>query len=75
MLEFVEALSLFGFRSEAMMPVYGMAEATLAISFAPLLKPSVVMAFDSYLLDRKTRLARWKVLIRQPGYYQKLAWL
>jgi acyl-CoA synthetase (AMP-forming)/AMP-acid ligase II len=55
MRDFVEALKPFGFRPEAMMPVYGMAEATLAISFAPLLKPSVVRAFEASLLDRENR--------------------
>ena len=55
MRDFVEALNPFGFRPEAMMPVYGMAEATLAISFAPLLKPSVAMAFEATLLDLENR--------------------
>ncbi|TRZ70620.1 MAG: hypothetical protein D4R97_08035 [Bacteroidetes bacterium] len=36
MQDFVAALMPFGFIPEAMMPVYGMSEATLAISFAPL---------------------------------------
>jgi len=40
-----------------MMPVYGMAEATLAISFTPLMKPSVITAFDASLLDRE-RIAK-----------------
>ena len=51
--DFVETLRPFGFRTEAMMPVYGMAEATLAITFSPLMKPSVVTAFDASLLDRE----------------------
>jgi acyl-CoA synthetase (AMP-forming)/AMP-acid ligase II len=34
-----------------MMPVYGMAEATLAVSFSPLMKPSVTTVFDSNRLD------------------------
>ncbi len=55
MQEFVAALNPFGFRPEAMMPVYGMAEATLAISFAPLLKLSEVTAFEASLLDRENR--------------------
>ena len=55
MQDFVASLEPFGFRPEAMMPVYGMSEATLAISFAPLLKPSVVTAFESSLLDRENR--------------------
>ena len=55
MQDFVAALQPFGFRPEAMMPVYGMAEATLAISFAPLLKPAVSKAFEATLLDRENR--------------------
>jgi acyl-CoA synthetase (AMP-forming)/AMP-acid ligase II len=55
MQEFVDVLGVSGFRPEAMMPVYGMAEATLAISFAPLMKRSMIMAFDASLLDRENR--------------------
>jgi acyl-CoA synthetase (AMP-forming)/AMP-acid ligase II len=55
MQDFIDALSPSGFRPEAMMPVYGMAEATLAISFTPLMKPSVITAFDATLLDRENR--------------------
>jgi acyl-CoA synthetase (AMP-forming)/AMP-acid ligase II len=55
MQEFMEALNPFGFKPEAMMPVYGMSEATLAVSFPPLLKRSVVNAFDAALLDRENR--------------------
>jgi acyl-CoA synthetase (AMP-forming)/AMP-acid ligase II len=51
--DFVDALGPHGFRPEAMMPVYGMAEATLAISFTPLMKPSVITAFNAALLDRE----------------------
>ena len=54
MQEFVEALAPSGFRPEAMMPVYGMAEATLAISFTPLMQPSVITAFHATLLDRES---------------------
>jgi acyl-CoA synthetase (AMP-forming)/AMP-acid ligase II len=57
MQEFTGSLLPFGFRSEAMMPVYGLAEATLAVSFTPLMKPSVIKAFDAALLDRE-RVAR-----------------
>lgn len=53
--EFVDALEPHGFDRKAMMPVYGMAEATLAISFTPLMMPSVIRAFDSYQLDRENR--------------------
>jgi acyl-CoA synthetase (AMP-forming)/AMP-acid ligase II len=55
MQDFVDALVPFGFRPEAMMPVYGMAEATLAITFTPLMEPSVITAFDSSLLDRENQ--------------------
>jgi acyl-CoA synthetase (AMP-forming)/AMP-acid ligase II len=56
--DIVSSLQPFGFRPEAMMPVYGMAEATLAISFSPLMKSSVVTAFDAFLLDRENRADR-----------------
>jgi len=49
--EFVEKLKPCGFKPEAMMPVYGMAEATLAVSFTPLMQPSVITAFDARKLD------------------------
>jgi acyl-CoA synthetase (AMP-forming)/AMP-acid ligase II len=55
MQEFVDTLALSGFRPEAMMPVYGMAEATLAISFAPLLQRSVIKAFNAPILDRENK--------------------
>ena len=55
MQDFIYALRPSGLRPEAMMPVYGMAEATLAISFAPLMKKSVSMAFDALLLDREKK--------------------
>jgi acyl-CoA synthetase (AMP-forming)/AMP-acid ligase II len=50
--EFIDALQPYGFRPEAMMPVYGMAESTLAISFASLRGLSVSTAFNASLLDR-----------------------
>ncbi len=51
--EFVESLKKFHFPEEAMMPVYGMAEATLAISFTPLMQPSVIHNFDIEALDKQ----------------------
>jgi acyl-CoA synthetase (AMP-forming)/AMP-acid ligase II len=50
--EFISTVKKFHFAEEAMMPVYGMAEATLAVSFTPLMKPSVITCFDSDALDR-----------------------
>lgn len=51
--EFSKALEHYGFHKDAMMPVYGMAEATLAVSFTPLMQPSVVKNFDSLQLDKE----------------------
>lgn len=56
MQDFLRILEPFGFRPDAMMPVYGMAEATLAISFTPLMKPTEISAFDADLLDRKNQV-------------------
>ncbi len=53
--EFTAAVKKFHFPQEAMMPVYGMAEATLAISFTPLMQPSVITCFDSDELDRNRK--------------------
>lgn len=58
--EFTAALKKFHFHDDAMMPVYGMAEATLAISFTPLMKPSVVTCFDSEELDRNHKAVESK---------------
>ena len=55
MQDFIDVLSPSGFRQEAMMPVYGLAEATLAVSFAPLMRSPVISAFDAHLLDRENR--------------------
>lgn len=53
--EFVEALKPYQFKPEVMMPVYGMAESTLAISFASLRNRPVATAFNALLLDREHR--------------------
>ncbi|MCX6250121.1 MAG: AMP-binding protein [Bacteroidetes bacterium] len=53
MQEFVDALVPSSLRPEVMMPVYGMAESTLAISFASLRNRSVATAFNASLLDRE----------------------
>lgn len=46
MSEFMSKLSVYGLRKEAMMPAYGMAENTLAMSFSPLLKDPVITTFS-----------------------------
>lgn len=50
--DFIELLQPYNFRHEAMMPVYGLAEATLAVTFTPFMQPSVVTPFNALLLDR-----------------------
>jgi acyl-CoA synthetase (AMP-forming)/AMP-acid ligase II len=47
---FSERFSRWGFRPEAMTPVYGLAEAGLAVSFSELLQPPLVAEFDRDLL-------------------------
>lgn len=51
--EFCKTLAPLNFDKRAMMPVYGMAEATLAVSFSPLMQESIVNTFDSNLLDKQ----------------------
>jgi acyl-CoA synthetase (AMP-forming)/AMP-acid ligase II len=51
--EFLDRLSVHRLRRGAMMPAYGMSEATLAISFSPLLKDPVVTAFNRTLLQKE----------------------
>lgn len=49
---FIEELKPFNFRPEAMMPVYGMAEVSLAATFTPLMEPNVITSFDAMSLDK-----------------------
>lgn len=51
--EFLDKLAPHHLRRGAMMPAYGMSEATLAISFSPLLKDPVVTAFNRTLLQKE----------------------
>jgi acyl-CoA synthetase (AMP-forming)/AMP-acid ligase II len=53
MQEFVEAIKPYKFRPEIMMPVYGMSESTLAISFTSIWDQAVSTAFNAFLLDRE----------------------
>lgn len=43
--EFLDALAPFGLRWEAMFPAYGMAEATLAVTFPPMMQGAEVRAY------------------------------
>lgn len=63
--DFVEALKPYKFKPETMMPVYGMSEATLAISFASLWDRSVSTAFDASMLDRENKA--WPVDASDPS--------
>lgn len=50
--DFLDRLAVHKLRRGAMMPAYGMSEATLAISFSPLLKDPVVTAFNRTMLQK-----------------------
>lgn len=52
LLEFAEKLRPAGFRAEALLPSYGMAEATLAISFHPRGTPIVIDRVDAEAMKR-----------------------
>jgi acyl-CoA synthetase (AMP-forming)/AMP-acid ligase II len=56
MSEFIDKLSFHSLRREAMMPAYGMAEATLAITFADLWKEPVVTTFNRVLLQQEGKV-------------------
>jgi surfactin family lipopeptide synthetase A len=56
--EFIEKMAPYGFRREAMMPVYGMAEATLAISFSPLHQGPLITSFDRRLIQTEGKVVR-----------------
>jgi acyl-CoA synthetase (AMP-forming)/AMP-acid ligase II len=53
MTEFLTKLSVHRLRKESMMPAYGMAETTLAITFSDLLKEPVVTSFNRSLLQKE----------------------
>jgi len=55
MSEFMNRLASSGLRKGAMMPAYGMAEATLAISFSALLKEPVVHSFNRTKLQLENK--------------------
>ena len=55
MTAFMHELASFELRTEAMMPVYGMAEATLAITFSSLELPPSVICFSREELDMNNR--------------------
>jgi acyl-CoA synthetase (AMP-forming)/AMP-acid ligase II len=49
---FVDAFAPVGFRAEAFFPVYGLAEATVAVTFPRLLAPTRVDSIDRVALER-----------------------
>jgi fatty-acyl-CoA synthase len=50
---FADAFAPLGFRAEAFFPVYGLAEATVAVTFPPLLAPSRIEVVDRRALERE----------------------
>lgn len=50
--EFVKELEPHDFHPNAMMPVYGLAEATLAATFTPIMTPNIITSFDAVSLDK-----------------------
>jgi len=58
--EFITGLLPFGLRPESMLPAYGMAEATLAVTFSPLHGGAEIVSFDRDELLRKGRAIQLK---------------
>jgi acyl-CoA synthetase (AMP-forming)/AMP-acid ligase II len=58
--QFSERFSQWGFRAEAMTPVYGLAEAGLAVSFSDFRAKPVLTEFDSRLLGEQGKAAPGK---------------
>ncbi|HKZ51972.1 MAG TPA: fatty acyl-AMP ligase [Candidatus Acidoferrales bacterium] len=52
---FTRRFALYGFRPEAMMPVYGLAESSVALTFAPLERPPRVHAVARDVFQRHRR--------------------
>ncbi|WP_306361475.1 long-chain-fatty-acid--CoA ligase [Nocardia sp. CC227C] len=59
--EFVTEASRFGLRPEAVMPAYGMAETTLAVSFAPVTEMFSVDVIDGEVAERDGVVQREQV--------------
>ncbi|GGQ09697.1 MULTISPECIES: fatty acyl-AMP ligase [Streptomyces] len=57
MKRFSEAFASTGFRPETIVPVYGLAEATLLVSGAPIERPWVFRSFDENELERGSAVA------------------
>jgi len=55
---FTERFAQNGFRPGAMMPVYGMAEATLAVTFSPAEQGPATMRVDRQILEEESRAVR-----------------
>lgn len=56
MSDFLKRLSAHRLRKESMMPAYGMAETTLAITFSELLKEPVITSFNRTMLQKEGRV-------------------
>ncbi len=55
MMQFCDRFSKWGFRAEAMTPVYGLAEAGLAVSFSSFRVPPLLTEFDREMLGEQGR--------------------
>ena len=56
---FAEHLRVTGFKKNALTPVYGLAEATLAVTFSPFESPYKLLSVDREALSESGRLRAW----------------
>lgn len=69
---FTDTLHKYKFRKNAMMPVYGLAEATLAVTFTPLLTESFIVSFLSDALDSEGIAVEYNPEIHENQPYRRL---
>ncbi|MGB4653952.1 MAG: AMP-binding protein [Bacteroidales bacterium] len=70
---FNDTLHKYKFRRNAMMPVYGLAEATLAVTFTPLLTESYIVSFLSDSLDSEGLAVEYNPEIHKNQPYRRLS--
>ena len=64
---FVKRFGRWGLRPEALTPVYGLAEATLAVTFSPLSRPFRWRSFDSEALTSRGQVTQLHAESDRPG--------
>lgn len=69
---FIDTLHKYKFHKNAMMPVYGLAEATLAVTFTPLLTESLIVSFLSDALDSEGIAVEYNTEIHKNQPHRKL---